>query len=487
MSADAEAFLVGLDLNASRARAVGGPAGAAEPLALEDRHADLPLALSLEGEPPAVGRAGLRICRRLPHLVWVHFLPHVGEPAQWGSGRGLVDAAQALLLVFETLRRACGRARALTLALPAYVGSAQAAAVLDLAAAAGLPVAGALLAPLAGALAAHTEQPAIGPVLVVDADGYALTATIVVPEDGWARLAEIRYAPHLGWQAWKECLLTAVADRCVRQSRRDPRDSALAEQALYDQLDATVEAARVGRLAELVVETPTWYQNLILRPDEVTGFCAPLLRQTLEVLAAVRSAAGSVAAAAPALLTASAARLPGLAAALDDRSQGVEGSLDDASQRRGVQVLPVEALARAAHEVAAAFCRGEVPAGALDAVPLPPPQPVDAGPARLHFHGHDYVLRGRPFLLGHHPTCDLVFNAERYPAVAARHCEILYRDRSYVLRDRGQAAWVNGRPVVGEAPLRPGDWVRLGPDGPLLRFLGRPIALADDPRSAANG
>jgi pSer/pThr/pTyr-binding forkhead associated (FHA) protein len=153
-----------------------------------------------------------------------------------------------------------------------------------------------------------------------------------------------------------------------------------------------------------------------------------------------------------------------------------------------VQVLPAEAPARAAHGLAAAACRGDVPAGPLEAAPLPPPQPVDAGPARLHFHGHEHVLRGRPFLLGHHPTCDLVLDAALYPAVAARHCEVVYEGRAYVLRDRGsQAVWVNGRPVVQQLPLHPGDWIRLGIDGPLLRFMGQPIALAGNPRTAVGG
>jgi pSer/pThr/pTyr-binding forkhead associated (FHA) protein len=58
--------------------------------------------------------------------------------------------------------------------------------------------------------------------------------------------------------------------------------------------------------------------------------------------------------------------------------------------------------------------------------------------------------------------------------VSARHCEILCERRGFSLRDRSRnGTWINDRPVSQQAPLNPGDWIRLGPDGPLLRFLGR--------------
>ena len=56
--------LVGMDLNASRARAVAGPS--TQKLALlrlDGEHIELPLALSLEGRVPAVGHAGVALTR----------------------------------------------------------------------------------------------------------------------------------------------------------------------------------------------------------------------------------------------------------------------------------------------------------------------------------------------------------------------------------------------------------------------------------------
>jgi hypothetical protein len=373
--------------------------------------------------------------------------------------------------------------------LPAYLTTSQVALLLDLAAEVGLPAASAMASPLAAALAGHAEQPWTGFALVVDADEHALTCAAVSAGQGWAWPVAVRCAPQLGRQVWKERLLAAVADRCIRQSRRDPRDSGQAEQSLYEQLDAAVDAARHGRVAELVLETPHWYQNLLLRPEELVGFCAPLVPQVMEILTAMLSEVACQGGIGTALLTASAARLPGLLPALEERFKSAGAGLDaDGYERSMVQVLPAEAPARAAHELAAAACQGEVVAGLLDSAPLPPPRPVDTGPARLHFHGRDHVLRGRPFLIGHQRRCDLVLDAALYPAVAAQHCEVVYEGRTYILRDRSsQGVWVNGRPVVQQLPLHPGDWIRLGVDGPLLRFMGQPIALAGNPRSAIGG
>jgi pSer/pThr/pTyr-binding forkhead associated (FHA) protein len=150
-----------------------------------------------------------------------------------------------------------------------------------------------------------------------------------------------------------------------------------------------------------------------------------------------------------------------------------------------VHVLSADAPARAAHLLAGAALRGEVPAGHLDAAPLPPPQSVDVGPARLQFRGQTFLLPGPParpadprarpaFTVGHHSSCDLVFDTELYPAVATRHCEIAWEHRQYVLRDRGgPGTLVNDHRVTQPVALRPGDWIRLGADGPLLRFLGQ--------------
>src|SRR5262249_46266588 len=97
----------------------------------------------------------------------------------------------------------------------------------------------------------------------------------------------------------------------------------------------------------------------------------------------------------------------------------------------------------------------------------------DTGPPRLSFRGRDHLLKGTSFTLGRDPGCDLVFESELYPHVSARHCEIVFDRRSYVLYDRSRhGTLVNDRPVEQRGGRHSGDWIRLGPRGPVLRFLG---------------
>ena len=88
--------------------------------------------------------------------------------------------------------------------------------------------------------------------------------------------------PALGTRAWTDRLIAAVSDRCVRLGRRDLRDSAAAEQHLYEQLDAALDVAPTGRAVDLHVRTAHWYQDLSLRPEDLEAFCAPLAKRAVE-------------------------------------------------------------------------------------------------------------------------------------------------------------------------------------------------------------
>src|SRR5207253_2110521 len=102
--------LVGIDLNSTRARAVAGArAQSLSPLRLDGENAELPLALSLEGRTIAVGRAGLALSRRNPHLACLDFLAHLGSGKQWTGGPHRIDADRALALFFSALAARLGR------------------------------------------------------------------------------------------------------------------------------------------------------------------------------------------------------------------------------------------------------------------------------------------------------------------------------------------------------------------------------------------
>lgn len=349
---------VGLDLNSTRVSAVSGPAGTApRELALDGQNLGYSMTLSLEGRHPEPGRAGAALCRRLPHLACLNFLPHVGDPHQWGNGRRRVDAEHAVSLVLERVQPVLAGVEGIGLALPPYFGHVQRerlGAIFDKMTArrrAKLPpLLGTTAAPLAAVSAASAEQPCAGLVLVGDVDDHALTWSTVDAAGQEASLLTEQSLPQLNLRTWKGKLLDAVAERCIRQSRRDLRESGQAEQGLYDQFDAALEACRQGRLIDLAIQGERWYQNLILRPDDFVDFSASLVRQAVDAVAVLAATTMAGETIRTVLLTAAAGRLPGLATAVEAKDFSVT-------------ILPSDAVARGAHDVAVRVHRGDMPSG----------------------------------------------------------------------------------------------------------------------------
>jgi hypothetical protein len=489
--------VVGLELNGTRARGVLGDVGEYPlVLPLEPPAQDLIVALSLEKSTVEVGAAALRLWRHRPHLICHGFLAGLMDPQKtWSAGRHRLDARQALSHVWRRLEPICRRARGVATTLPAYVARPQAETVLQLGEQARVPVMGSVSAVLAAALAGYAEQAWINAVLIIDIDEHAATLALVKAVDGLAHVLDSRAYPHLGLRAWKDRLLNALADCCVLQTRRDPRDAPLAEQALYEQLDSLLEASSQGRHLHLGIQATSWYQNLLIQPDQTAGFCAQLTRRLLGEMDALLDGLPAEELPGSIVLTHAAGRLPGLTnvlrhvveawqqqssspyrtgTRLHDEDFG-EDLLGETASEHPVAVLSADALARSAHAVGAWLVHGDLPRGHLDGVaPLPLPQPVDAGPARLHFQGQEYVLREPSFSLGSHVGCHLVISPQRHPGVAGRHCDIQHDRRAFVLHNRSQGGTlVNDHPVVGSVVLHAGDWIRLGDQGPMLRFLGQ--------------
>jgi hypothetical protein len=490
--------LVGLEINGTRVRGVlGGVGDYPLPLPLEPPAQDLPLALSLEKATLEVGAAAMRLYRQRPHLVCHGFLSELDHGAKtWQAGRHRLDGAQAMSAVWQRLEPMCRKTGGVVATLPAYLAKSAAAKVLALGEQARIPVLGSLSAPLAAALVGYAEQTWVDSALIVDVDDHALTIALVKAVDGLAHVLDNRAYPHLGMRHWKDRLLNALSDCCVLQSRRDPRDAPLAEQALYDQLDGLLEASYQGRYLHLGIQAASWYQNLLVQPEQATAYCGQLLRRLRAEIETMLQGASAEDMPSSILLTHAAGRLPGAAlqlrslvddwlkapalhghttTRLADEDFGEDLLRETGQEAPRVAILSADALARSAHAVGAWLQRGDLPRGHRDIVaPLPLPQPVEAGPARLHFQGQEYVIQEPAFCLGSHLGCQLVIDAARHPSVAGKHCEILHDRRAYVLINRSQeGTLVNDSPVTGTVPLHAGDWIRLGARGPVVRFLGQ--------------
>ncbi len=179
---------------------------------------------------------------------------------------------------------ACSRAKGVGIALPAYLSEMQALRVGRLAEQSGLRVHAVLPIPVAAAVAAQPLLSWTGLALVVDVDGGALTWSAVTVDAQKVHLVECQAAPRLALGTWLNRVLENVADRCVRLTRRDPRQSAEAEQALFDQLSVLFEKDPESERIDLHLTAENWSQHLMLHPADLAQCCTPLVQQTLSLM-----------------------------------------------------------------------------------------------------------------------------------------------------------------------------------------------------------
>src|SRR5262249_10153598 len=195
-----------------------------------------------------------------------------------------------------------------------------------------------------------------GSVVVIDADEHALSASVIAIDRESAKMLASAAWPRLGLRVWKDKLLDAVADRCIRLCRRDPRDSAEAEQALFEQLDDALDRARAGQRVSLTVRTAHWFQDLVQPPDEFDGYCAALARTAADGVRELAAGANLPVPPRAVWLTHDAGRLPGLQRAVHQNTP--EGT--------AVEVLPPSAVALAAAALVPRWLSGDLPRTHLD-------------------------------------------------------------------------------------------------------------------------
>jgi len=371
---------LGIDLDASRARAATGSSTRNRTHLLDDPHPDLPLAVSLEKRSLEIGRSGDNLRRRLPHLACFGYLPLLGQPHEWKGGRHQIDAGAALSLAFDRLRASTGHFDHLYLGLPAYLSLPQIAKLTAIAAASRFPLNGTACSALAlaadranalvnnlptevgaaedGIVRLHPAGVAPLPVdaLVVDADDHAITGSLIRIEADHVRLLGLTVLARLSARIWKDRLLDSISDRCVRVCRRDPRDSAEAEQLLFDQIDGCLDRIRAGQRVVLTVRSAHWYQDLELQPDDIELSCASMTRQAVDGIRDLVQSGLSPEPPRAIWLTYEAGRLPGLARSLHQHM----------SECTSVGVLRPEAVAAAVANLGERWSAGELPNTHLD-------------------------------------------------------------------------------------------------------------------------
>ncbi len=350
--------LVGIDLNATRLRAVVAGEGRTRPILLDDAGEELPLFLDLDGRI-AAGADAVASYRLTPHLICSNFLGLLGTPHEWRAGRRALTPETATQLTFEKLLKPISaETDSAGLSLPAYLSSAQVRTVLELAISAKLPVRGSASAPLA--LASHRAGTLDGPatLLHIDVDEYALTGTVLQIGSTDVRIAESAHWPQASLRNWKNRLLDGMADHCVRICRRDPRDSAEAEQGMYDQLDLLLEQTRTGQRATMQIRGEHWFQDLAHTPEQVEGYCTALVKTSAEGLQQLLLSSALKSPPTAVWFSHAAGRLPGLAAKIYKNSP----------EQTTVSILPPNAAAEAVAALLPRWLQGTLPRLHLDSV-----------------------------------------------------------------------------------------------------------------------
>ncbi len=388
---------VGIDLTASRvlAEAVGGKTHA---IVLDEPDAELAMFIAGDRRAPEVGRAGFALCRKMPHVVCSNFLPTLGQSREWRIGRHALIAEAALGLVFEKIRGPiANESDAIALALPAYLSPSQVTRVGITAGRVKFPLKGTAVGALALAanraatlLAGKPAAPGVagaewvvplrpasggpGAVVVIDADEFASSAVLVSVENDVVRVIGSAVWPRLAVKVWKDKLLDAIADRCVRMCRRDPRDSADAEQMLFEQLDEAFDRARAGQRIGLTVRTAHWFQDVVQQPEEFETQCAALARLAGDSVRDFVSGIGLAEPPRAVWLTDAAGRLPGFVRA-------VHGNTPEGT---AVEILPPNAVAIATAALVPRWLAGDLPRAHLDSmIPLAKDSAAPAEAAKM--------------------------------------------------------------------------------------------------------
>jgi hypothetical protein len=312
-----------VDINGSRARAVAGAEESGPQIvALDGTRSELAMAIRLDGRRSEPGRAAMAICRQHPHLTMSDYLWKLGDHHPRANHQGLISPERGLALVAGSLREPLSGCDHLGLCLPAYLSETQAMQCRSAIAKARFRISGTIPSALALALAGRSKNEDRD-FATVEVDSHGLTFGHVEAGEYGLRLADHHVVGGLGMNAWWDAILNGIAEICIRQNRRDFRDSGAAEQGIFGQLDDVICAASEGELIEIVIRTRQWCQNLILRPDQINAMCEPLalcagraMAEWLQKRTADRAR--------QVIMSDEAASRPGLKAAIQEASKDVE-------------------------------------------------------------------------------------------------------------------------------------------------------------------
>jgi hypothetical protein len=269
------------------------------------------------------------------------------------------------------------------------------------------------------------------------------------------------------YQAW----MTLIGTTLVRRTRFDPLHDAGTEQQLFAALPLLAREAALRGSAAAVVQTARERFETVLSADQFAHAAAPIYRELIGALHALRTAGAPVALLVPRI----ALELPGLEAELE-RFVGCE--LVTLADGHAAAALSLLDLPRSGSEAPVRLLR-RLPAQALPGCAGLVERRIVSGsviraprPTHVLLEGKAIALGNDALTIGRDPGNGHAVLPEGVAGASRRHCTLLSEGAETVLVDHSSfGTFVNGERVAERASVRAGDRLRVGDPGLELALL----------------
>lgn len=424
-----------------------------------------------------VGAAATQLLRRRPSDVstrhWLRLATRESPSAAAALARAELRARLAAALTTAT-----GVERDADVAVPAHFDAGALAWVLG-------ALRGADVEPRRLVDAAALRCAALGlerDALVIDVGLHHLSVCRVVAQAGACRRTALQWRAGHGVLALHDAWLALAAEAMVLRHRFDPLHDGAIEQSLYDLLPQAAVRAAVQGSATLTLERAGMPLEIELTRDQFAARAAPVYRELLTLLHALRPAGAALAL----VVDARVAAWPGLVEQLEELHGCVLYSVAAGATTAALQALfaagpaPQAAAAPAAVRLQRQVARlSPALASSSTARALGATGVRATPPSHLLHAGRAWPLRGTVLEIGRTPDARGLALPDGMAGLSRLHCTLRDEGGEIVFVDHSRyGSWINGERVATRARLRAGDRLRIGDPGVELALIAVPADAA---------
>lgn len=418
----------------------------------------------------AVGEEARRVARLEPHNVTNRFWHELDDKPlglMAAGGRSNAD------LAFEHLRAVCDpvrdRLQSMVALVPGDMRPQQLQLLLGIAREAGVPLAGFLDTAIAAAAAWSGR----GRMIRVDVHQHRAVLT-AVELDARLRRDRVESVPRAGWTALTDRWMKAVAALFVARTRFDPLHDARSEQNLFDTLPVWLAQLQSDNRLDAQMSVGGEEHQVTLSRELIELEARPLYDQIVLAAHRLRRAGHPTTVG----LSSAAASLPGLVTRFTEFHDCDLIVFPPGAELLAAQELDlpwsVEEHNAALQRSAPSLTAGPPAAAAPAVVQHAQSGPAAAPPTHVLYRGRAHAVDGEPLVIGAGgPRLGIQLSIPEASAGISRvHCSLLRMAEGAVVIDHSRyGTWLNDERVVGRAPLRAGDRLRLGNPGVSLELI----------------